>query len=189
MTWTSPPTFIAGTALTAAQLNTFLRDNLNQTAPARATATGRLFVSTGAHTIAERPISAASIGTFESTSASAFADLLTVGPSISLTTGAQAVVIMATNMKPQTTVSSGRGACAASFTVTGATTIAANEDRQLRYSAISASDTGTRRSSVHWISNLAAGVNVFTMKYAVRSDSDGSSTGLFGNRTLIVVAV
>ncbi len=49
MAWTAPITFTSGSVLTAAQLNTYLRDNLNETAPAKFTAAGQLFVSTAAN--------------------------------------------------------------------------------------------------------------------------------------------
>ena len=61
MAWTTPLTAVSNTALTAAQWNASVRDNLLMTAPALATTTGRHFVSTGANTIAERAISSNSV--------------------------------------------------------------------------------------------------------------------------------
>lgn len=46
-------TFVSNAVLTAAQLNTHLRDNLLETAPAKATAPGRFIVSTGLNSISE----------------------------------------------------------------------------------------------------------------------------------------
>lgn len=49
-------TAVASTAFTAAQFNTHVRDNLNETAPAKATTSGRLIVTAGPNSIAEQTI-------------------------------------------------------------------------------------------------------------------------------------
>lgn len=51
MAWTAPITFYDGDPLTAAQLNTFIRDNLNATAPGIAAVGGRLIVSRGRNVV------------------------------------------------------------------------------------------------------------------------------------------
>lgn len=47
MTWTTPFTFVDGDPLEADDLNTLLRDNMNETEPAKATTAGSYFSSTG----------------------------------------------------------------------------------------------------------------------------------------------
>jgi hypothetical protein len=54
MAWTVPITFYDGDPLTAAQWNTFVRDNLNATAPGIATSPGNMIVTSGRNRIAER---------------------------------------------------------------------------------------------------------------------------------------
>src|SRR3546814_19340432 len=54
MAWTAPMTAVANTVFTAAQFNQHVRDNLNETAPAKATAAGGYFVATGVNAIAQR---------------------------------------------------------------------------------------------------------------------------------------
>src|SRR5690606_12967068 len=44
MAWSAPMTAVSGSVFTAAQFNQFVRDNLNETAPARATTAGAHFV-------------------------------------------------------------------------------------------------------------------------------------------------
>ena len=58
MAWSAPMTAVSGSVLTAAQFNTYVRDNLNETAPAKATAAGQIFVSTAANAIAARLVNA-----------------------------------------------------------------------------------------------------------------------------------
>lgn len=52
MAWTAPRTWVTGEIVTAALLNTHLRDNLLQTAPAIVTTAGDLVHATGANTLA-----------------------------------------------------------------------------------------------------------------------------------------
>ena len=54
MAWSAPMTAVANTVFTAAQFNQHVRDNLNETAPAKATASGGYFVATGVNAIAQR---------------------------------------------------------------------------------------------------------------------------------------
>lgn len=55
MAWTAPITFVNG-MLPASQLNQMLRDNMNETAPAKATTAGSYFASSGLNSIAEREV-------------------------------------------------------------------------------------------------------------------------------------
>lgn len=52
MSWVAPRTWVVGEVLTAALLNTHLRDNLLETAPAKATTAGDVFYATAAGAIA-----------------------------------------------------------------------------------------------------------------------------------------
>lgn len=52
MAWTSPLTWAVGQLVTAAQLNTHLRDNMNETAPAKVTTAGDIVYATAANTLA-----------------------------------------------------------------------------------------------------------------------------------------
>lgn len=54
MVWTVPVDFHDGDPLTAAQLNTFVRDNFLETGPGKATENGRMLVTAGVNDIAER---------------------------------------------------------------------------------------------------------------------------------------
>lgn len=54
MVWTAPVTFVANDVLTAAQLNTFLGENMMETAPGKATRENRLICATGVNALEER---------------------------------------------------------------------------------------------------------------------------------------
>lgn len=182
MAWSAPMTAVANSVFTAAQFNTFVRDNLNETAPAKATASGGYFVADGANSIVERRVSGATdldIGT--TTSTTDFVDLdapAAVGPAVTLNTGTQALVYTHCQM-----ANSGTGSCRAGVTVSGATTHAAALNRSISIGGVTNvfMSAGT---TVFYASGLAlvAGSNTFTMKYRV-----GSGTGTFSDRRLIVM--
>jgi hypothetical protein len=51
MAWTAPKTWIVADLSNAADMNTYFRDNMLETASAKATAAGDIFVATGANAI------------------------------------------------------------------------------------------------------------------------------------------
>ena len=55
MSWTAPRTWVTSEVISAALMNTHIRDNLLETAPGKATAAGDLFYATGANAIARLP--------------------------------------------------------------------------------------------------------------------------------------
>ncbi len=55
MPWTAPRTWTTGEIVTAAMMNTHVRDNLLETAPAKAVAAGDLFYATGMNAITRLP--------------------------------------------------------------------------------------------------------------------------------------
>ena len=64
MAWSAPMTAVANSTFTAAQFNQYVRDNLNETAPALATAAGSYFAADGINSIAERrAVTALELGT------------------------------------------------------------------------------------------------------------------------------
>lgn len=179
MAWTSPMTFSSGSVLTAAQLNTHLRDNQLETAPAKATTAGRIFVATGANAIAERAISTATVSTTQTRTSTSYGDLATVGPAVTVTTGANAIVMTSSVVQNNTASEN----TYFSYAVSGATTISADVDGEAwLYS--SAAGQGARIGMVNMNTTLTPGSNTFTMKYRVTG-----GTGTFLNRRIIVIAL
>jgi hypothetical protein len=179
MAWNVPVTWVDNTAVTAAQLNAQLRDNLNETAPAKATTAGRHIVSTGLNTIAEREIRQAydaGAGTRTSTSFGALSGA-SAGPAVNnIVTGVLALVVVEAQLNNTNSGSSAR----MSYDVSGATTSAATDDRGIML------QTGTNdmRYSTMELQALTAGTNSFNLVYKV-----SSGTGNFSARTIIVIAL
>lgn len=170
-------TAVANTVFTAAQFNTHVRDNLNETAPAKATAPGQIFVATGVNSIAARTLTKARVETAETTTSSSFTDLATIGPQVTVTTGTQALVIITSAINNNTaTVAS-----SASFSVTGATAFAADNTVRIARDGIAANTLV--RYSAATLFPLTAGSNTFTMKY----NTQAATTATFSVREIIVI--
>lgn len=178
MAWTTPPTFTDGSVLTGAQLN-ILRDDLNESAAAKATAAGQLFVSTGVNAIAARTPATLTVTTgVETTTSTTFVNTLTTpGPAVTCTTGTKAIVFVTAICRCGTAAISSH----ASYAVSGATTIAADDQWGCYFMGGSANSSS--RISAASMLVLTAGSNTFTMNYK----SGGAATAGFDARTIIVI--
>lgn len=179
MAWTAPMTAVANSVFTAAQFNTHVRDNLLETGPAKATTAGRLIVTTAANAVTERAVVTQAVTTSQSTGATSYSDLTTVGPTRTVTTGANAIAIISSEITNDT---SG----ARSFVgvaVSGASAVAASDDDCIRFQAPGAFYSH-RGSAAVMFDSLTPGSNTFTMKYRV-----DSGTATFQRRRLIVIAL
>jgi hypothetical protein len=169
-------TATSGAVLTAAQWNSNVRDNLNETAVAKATTANSIFVATGANALAERIPGGNTVLTSQSTTSTSYTDLATAGPSYTVTTGTTATVLWFVKMDNTTNGSVSK----CSVAVSGATTTAASDN----YAAWCEHDSSNLDSLTFMGMNrftLTAGSNTFTMKYAV-----GANTGNFSNRQIMV---
>lgn len=177
MAWTTPPTFVSGTALTAAQLN-ILSANLNETTPAKATAAGQYFVASAVNAIAARTPQSASVTTTQTTTSAAFTDLATVGPQVTVTSGTQCLMLMNSLLQNNTSGTT----TSISMDVSGTTTIAAGT---IYLSFLTAAvNHQITIGGVRMQPSLTAGAgNIFTMKYAC----SGGSTATFARRFLTVL--
>lgn len=180
MAWTAPTTFLAGTALTAAQLNTYLRDNLLTTEAAVATqGDGGWFASTAVNAVAERTMKRAEVVTSQTTTSTTYADLATVGPTVSVTHGTQVLVLWSAAHSDATTTTS----AFTSIDLSGSNTIAASDS----YALIRQTNqtTGLNYTAQHmhhiWFDTLTAGTTTFKLKYRV-----AAGTGTFANRRIFV---
>jgi hypothetical protein len=181
MAWSTALTAVTNAALTAAQWNASVRDNLAETAPAKATATGRIFVSTGANAIAERvPSVTRVVGGAQGTTSTSFTDLSTVGPtSPSTATGTSAIYAISAFCL---NTSAGNG-CYIGVAVSGASTIAATVTQALRIMSGGASENSKQSYVGMFSTTLTAGNNTFQMKYAAVS----AGTATFDERELLVL--
>jgi len=169
-------TATASSAFTAAQFNTYVRDNLNETAPAKATAASQIFVATGVNAIAARTITGATVDTSETTASASFTDLATGGPAVTVTTGPSAMVFLTAKVLNSAGVSSFMG-----HAVSGATTIAAADSNSLIVDPGASNQVRTTVLAFR-DGDLTPGSNTFTAKYRV-----DSGTGTYVNRRIVVI--
>ncbi len=169
---------MASTAFTAAQFNTSVRDNLNETAPAKATTAGRWFIATGANAIAERAIESGEVLAPEGTASTTYTDLTTNGPAVTLTTGTKALIIIT----GQGEVNTADAQSFISYAVSGATTIAADDANSLVFTSATTQDP--YRASVVHHETLTAGSNTVTLKFRT-----SAGTATFRRRQLIVMGM
>lgn len=165
-------TAVANSVFTAAQFNQFVRDNLNETAPAKATTAGSHFAGTGLNSIAERLAVANIVATSQTTTSTSFADLATVGPAVTATTGPYALVATYNS-----NFNSGAAASLMSFEVSGASSIAAADNTSIAITGASSQ----RASGLFLLTTLTPGSNTFTCKYRV-----GAGTGTYADRRILV---
>ena len=156
MAYTAPRTWVAGELVTAALGNTHWRDNLLETAPAKATAEGGIFVATAANAIAERIPQTTFSSTNRTTASTSFVEL-TGALTVTVTTGTLALVMINAHLFNATVGSTQR----LSYAVSGATTIAANDSWALT-STMAAANAGLQ-ATMHDFPTLTAGSNVFTL--------------------------
>lgn len=169
MAWTTPLTAVSNATLTAAQWNASVRDNLLETAPAKATTSGSLFVGTSANTIAERiPQTSVVVGS-DSVTATTYANTTTPGPAVTCTTSTKALMVVSGHsVQSIASVST-----YLSIETSGATSIAASDTWALEHRGNSGTSDMLNASRVHLETALNAGSNTFTVKYRV---SGGTAT-------------
>lgn len=168
MAWTAPVSFAANATLTAAQLNTYLRDNMLETEAAKAANEGSYMVVSGTNAIAERTPRFETIATGQTTASTSYVDLATVGPTITVTTGGKALVWIA---------------CQVANTGTNHTYMSLNASAGVGpedWRSLSA-DVSMRLSNQIFYDGLTPGSCTFTAKYRV-----SAGTGTFTNRYLLV---
>jgi hypothetical protein len=170
-------TAVSGNVFAAAEFNQYVRDNLNETAVAKATTAGQYFVAVGANSLAARVIGGNSVQTTQTTTSTSYTDLATPGPALTLTTGTLAIVFVSAKITNNTS----NATSFMSYQVSGATTVAVTTTRALVSDGMNA-NSNFRASAASTVP-LNAGVNTFTTKYAV----GGGTTGSYGDRTIIVI--
>lgn len=173
MAWTAPMTAVADSVFTAAQFNSSVRDNLNETGPAIATEASRVIMTDGANSLTEGQILDDIVETQETTTSSSYTDLSTVGPEITMTTRSRVFCFINANC-----LNSDAANSYASLEVSGASSITASDTRGV---VVDLEAGNNVRCGVCTLLAVTPGSNTFTMKYRVQS-----GTGTFKNRRLII---
>lgn len=160
MAWSAPMTAVANTAFTASQFNQYVRDNLNETGPAKVTTDGQYLVSTGPNTLAARACARGTVLTSETTTSTSYADLATVGPATTVTSGDRAFIFLMGKLSHGTAL----GNAIMGYAISGATTTAAADETSLAHAPSGAS--GFVQCSLAFLElSLTPGSNTFTAKY------------------------
>lgn len=175
MAWTAPMTAVAGAVFTAAQYNTFIRDNVNECPAAKALTPSGYFVTSDTNQVSERVLAEAVVDTSEGTTSTSYVALATAGPAVTVVTGGKALVWVTADLVCNTAGQTAR----TTFNVSGATTIAEADSLALRNT-----NTATIRATAGPTTvSLTPGTNTFTMTYR----TSGASTSTFANRRIIVM--
>lgn len=165
MAWTAPMTAVANSIFSAAQFNTYVRNNLNETMPAKATAGGQYFVSNGANSLIPRsPVSNTITTGDQMISSSSYQNIS--GASVTVTTGTEALVHIASYLIVDTAERAGH----VSYKVTGASNLIpeVHHPNRLVWDGVSAGQ-GTRCGGWGRLTTLRAGSNTFTMQGRISS--------------------
>ena len=162
--------------LTAGEIPTATKLNAG-TIAGIATQAGQIFVSTGVNTVAARLPTEDRVNTSETTTSTSWTNLTTAGPSVTVTTGTKALVVVGCLVTNNTTGSQS----SMGYDVSGASSI--SEDYATAF-ILDQNDTADRISAcrVSLLTSLTAGSNTFRARYVVNG-----GTGTFSNRTLMVV--
>ena len=186
MAWTAPRTWVTSETVTSALMNTHVRDNLLETAPALASS-GAMFYGDGSNSLAAlspigsvgsflvtdgtvpkwRQVNQASTtgsGTTTSTSYTAVPNNV----SVSIATGTWALVFWSARVANNTAGQT----CSVSMAVSNATTIAASNNWRAVFESNAANDMCTV-SQFYLFGSLTAGTNDFDMQWQV---SGGTGT-------------
>ncbi len=166
MAYTSERTWVTAETVTAAIMNQHVRDNFAATAPGIATGTGSLIVTDGTNSVVERvPLQDVDNGNGTGTNTSYLSLANLTGGSafageveVAVTTGTRAIVQWAAQL--QTTTAGAH--VLLSYSVSGATTTAADDNFALQYESGSASDLA--QFGTFHLATVTAGSNTFTLE-------------------------
>lgn len=167
MTWAAPPAFVSGNVLTAAQL-TVLANDLLETAAAKATTAGSMFVGAGANSIVERQWADATADPVTpDTWSNTFYGELGTHQNLTLTTSGLALVMLTARLQVDTV----NGLALKSFQVSGASTVAADDGNALMQwsSTVNARIRATAVTLITSFDGMAAGSSTFKAVYKVTS--------------------
>jgi hypothetical protein len=179
-------TAVAGAVYTAAQYNTFVRDNLNECAPAKASMIGSYFTTSDDNQISERQAVQAVVDqqdSFNSTSyinpnGSSTGNSPVTGPAVTVQTGSAAFVAVGGRIGGNATAGDSvkmSWACSGASSIAASDTWAAGLVKLGQYS-FAYCNRG------YLATGLNPGMNTFTAKYAV-----SAGTGFASYRTILVM--
>lgn len=178
MTWSTPLTAVANVSLTSVQWNASVRDNLNETGPAKATTGGRILVTTGTNAIIERDIVHQAVVAAAVTNSASYIPL-SGGPAVTITTGTKGLVTVGCYTSNDTI----GGRSWLSHAISGASTAAASDAYAMAAESAAVNQLYGYSQLTLW-TTLTAGSNTFTANYKTTT-----GIGTFIQRRLIVMGL
>lgn len=182
-------TFVDGSVLTAAQLNTHLRDNLMETMAAKATVASQYFVTNGKNRVIARKAVKNTVLAQETTDATDYTDLSTVGPSVTVQTGTSVAMFIGCQIKlsaTQTGYASVRIGSANTADDGSVQSNSNNDSTSVEPSdsyavVLNGGNTDELCGTFHmsFLDTLTPGLNTFTMTYRI---SGGTAATFFRRR-------
>jgi hypothetical protein len=163
MAWTAPRTWTTSEVVTASIMNTHVRDNLLESAPAKATTAGGFITTTGTNSLAQRLPENALVATNESTASTSYTNLATAGPQVSVITGSKALVAWACYMFNNTAGQSSY----VGITLSGDDTLAATDSLAISYESGAANDSARFGRAEIYTGLTAGGTTAFRHSYRV----------------------
>lgn len=161
MSWTAPRTWVTGEVVTAALLNTHLRDNQIDL-DRRTSPVGSVVASS------------------ETTTATSYTDLATPGPAVTVTIGSTGKALVALHSAIANATSS--LASYYGFAISGASVVAASDAQAIGFTSPS-SGAGIRTGTTLLVTGLSAGSTTFTAKYRM---DPGIGPATFVDRRLAI---
>lgn len=181
MAWKAPMTAAPNTIFTAPDFNTYIRNNLRETAPGLAEEAGQYFVSGAPNALIARKMMSHTVATSQTTTSLSFVDLSTVGPTVTVTTGSMAIAWWSTTLDNSSTDATS----SASVKVSGKSNIPASTPAPLSRDGRPNGNPVRAMGYRHFV-NLTPGDNIFTLQYRVGT---GGTTGTFSDRHLVVMTL
>lgn len=157
--WFAPATYTVSQIVTAANLNTYLRDNM---------------IDLDRRTTS----SSAIVATVQTTSSTTYVDLATVGPAVTVTIGSTGLANI--GLYDAQNNNTAAAVTFTSFAISGANTLAASDSFSLAYTS-PVGGAGIRFGYNLPISGMVAGATTFTSKYHVNTN-----TGTWQDRQIIL---
>lgn len=182
MAWSAPMTATAHTSFPAASFNTYVRDNFLETEPGKAVSdfpNGSIPIKTATNQITYRTPGQAEVTSSQSTSSTSYTNLATPGPTVTATTGTNAIVFWHASMSTTTPF---YGYMSFQVTNNGSVTHATADDRALRHSDQNGSAGEGMFGMSFLFTDLTPGANSFQAKYRV-----SGGTGTFRYRRIGVI--
>lgn len=179
MAWSAPMTAVANATWTAAEFNTYVRDNLLTTSPALVSQAGQYVVSSGANALTARTPLKAYIRVNDYTTSTSYVALpVTPGPSLTFSHGTMMFVAFGAFMG-----ASAPGAqLSMALDMSGSNTIAAADSGYYCMIQVPAAGGSWTGYCARLVTGMTAGTSTVTFKYKVTA-----GTGNWPYRTVTII--